>query len=234
MPRSPSESIRLKPLQQRYRGEPQPSPLRGSCLMRARTRVARSAPPVNQSVRPSSGARMAGPRTQRHADGASWLSTATGTFQLRANLAPTKSLAGAILVPGDVQPAVGRRRGSQRAVGKRRPTPTHRPTPNRSAADRSERNPLFSPNKRERPQRPPPSARCRRVQPTLPRRYAPDAGETPGCHPCARRRAHGVCRGWRGSRHPGSQGRYSSASTNSMTASSAASPRRGPSLVMRR
>ena len=33
-----------------------------------RTRVARSAPPANQSVRPSAGARMAGPRTQRAAD----------------------------------------------------------------------------------------------------------------------------------------------------------------------
>ena len=72
-------------------------------------------------------------------------------------------------VAADLQPAVGRRRGSLRAVGKRRPTPTHRPTPNRSAADRSERNLPFSPRRRERPLGPPPSARCRRVQPTPPR-----------------------------------------------------------------
>ena len=45
----------------------------------------------------------------------------------------------------DVQPGRGRRRGSQGAVGKRRPTPSPEPPPNRSAADRSERQPpLYS------------------------------------------------------------------------------------------
>ena len=56
---------------------------------RARTRVARSAPPVNQSVRPSSGARMAAPRTQRYAAGLATFSTATGTISLRADALPT-------------------------------------------------------------------------------------------------------------------------------------------------
>ncbi len=50
----------------------------------ARTRVARSAPPANQSVRPSAGARMAGPRTQRYTPVWAVLSTATPTALLFA------------------------------------------------------------------------------------------------------------------------------------------------------
>jgi len=41
------------------------------------------------------------------------------------------------------QPSPVWRRGSPGAVGKRRATPPHGPTPNRSAADRSERRPSF-------------------------------------------------------------------------------------------
>ncbi len=54
----------------------------------ARTRVARSAPPANQSVRPSAGARMAGPRTQRYTPVWALLSTAIPTALLAACTPP--------------------------------------------------------------------------------------------------------------------------------------------------